>query len=132
MFKHGIRQIVVVALLCSSLPLYAIRPVYTAQQQQAAKVRKALEELGSGDIRLAVVTRDGRTIAGKLVNTRDGRFGIMDPQQGTITNVGFGDVTGIHANNLSTGASVGIGVGVTAAVLLLLYCGLGERGFCHN
>lgn len=62
----------------------------------------------------------------------NGGFGITDLQDGSITDVSLADVTGIHANNLSTGESVGIGVGITAGVLLLLYCGLSERGFCRN
>lgn len=132
MSTNKILRIAVVALLCSSLPVYAIRPVYTEQQKQAAKMKEALQKLGSGYVRVAVVTRDGRTVAGRLGIMNNGGLGIINLQDGSITDVNIANVTGIHANNLSTGESVGIGVGITAGVLLLLYCGLSERGFCRN
>lgn len=95
-------------------------------------MKEALQKLGSGNVRVAVVTRDGKTVAGRLGSMNNGGLGIINLQDGSITDVNFADMTGIHANNLSTGESVGIGIGITAGVLLLLYCGLSERGFCRN
>jgi hypothetical protein len=129
MIKHTISKVVVLTLL-SSLAAHSIQPVYTARQGHAAKVRGALQKLGSGDIRVAVGLRDGRTISGRLARVGHHGFSIVELQQATSTNLSFDDVSSMRGNNLSTGAKVGIGV--AAGVLVLIYCGLSEGGLCRN
>lgn len=46
MNKRKVLRIAVVALLCCNLPAYAIRPVYTEQQKQAAKMKEGPAKTG--------------------------------------------------------------------------------------
>jgi len=132
MITRRILKFAVVVFLCSSLPAYAIQPVYTPAQKQVLKIKEALQKLGPGDIHVDVKTRDGKIISGRLAGINNRRLGVMDLRQGTVTDVNLENVSAVQANNLSTGAKIGIGVGAAAAVWLLSVCGMGERGFCRN
>ena len=127
--KSAFAAILMFSFWTFALPAEAISPVYPKQDKKTAKLRSALQRLGSGDVRVEVVLKDGQSFSGKLQNVNTNGFLLDDHQRGTI-NVSFDHVTSIKANNLSTGTWVWIGVGVAAWMLAI--CRLGSGGFCHS
>ena len=128
---HRFIATALVFILTASIPSKAISPVYSRQQAKP-KIAAALEKLGAGNsTHVAIVLRNAHRIQGNLTSARPAHLVITD-YAGVPHGIAPADITGIHGNNLSTGAKVGIGVGAAAAVLFFIGCGLSERGFCRN
>jgi hypothetical protein len=85
------------------------------------KIRDGLAKLGTGqDARVAVKLRDKTKIAGYISEIKQDSFSIADVGTGLSTEVALSNVTQVKGHNLSTGAKVAIGLGIVAAVLLIL------------
>ncbi|HKA19611.1 MAG TPA: hypothetical protein VKN18_15075 [Blastocatellia bacterium] len=92
------------------------------QAQRAEKVRSAILKLGVGpDARVALKLRDNAKLAGYISSANDDSFVVTSLKTGNTATVVYNDVTQVKGNNLSTGASIAIGIaiGVGATFLLL-------------
>ncbi len=89
----------------------------------AAKVKAGVAKLGVGtDATISVKLRNKKKLAGYISQIEEEAFVITDTKTGAETRVGYGDVTKVKGNNLSTGAIIAISVGVAVgATLLVLY-----------
>jgi hypothetical protein len=91
------------------------------QAKFTQKIRDGITRLGTGqDARVAVKLRDKTKIVGYISEIKQDSFSIADVRTGTSTEVALNNVTQVKGHNLSTGAKVAIGLGIVAAVLLIL------------
>ena len=89
--------------------------------RRAEKVRTQLAKLGTGpDARIKLILRDKTKLEGYVSEAGADTFAVTDGA-GKTTTVGYGQVGKAQGNNLSTGAKVAIGVGVGAAVTLIIF-----------
>ena len=87
---------------------------------RAAKVRAQLAKLGTGkDARVKLELRDKTKLEGYLSEAGDTHFAVTD-EGGKTTSVKCSQVKKAQGNNLSTGAKIAIGVGIAAAVVLII------------
>lgn len=118
--------------LCGAMILMLAAPPAIAKSKAekeahfTAKVRAGVAKLGVGpDTRVEVKLRDKTKLKGYISEATADAFSITDPKTGTTTVVAYPDVTKVKGNNLSTGATiaiaVGLAVGATILVLYLMY-----------
>jgi len=127
MFKKSLS----VALCGAMILMLAAQPVIAKSKaekeaQFTAKVRAGVAKLGVGpDTRVEVKLRDKTKLKGYISEATADAFSVTDPKTGTTTAVAYPDVTKVKGNNLSTGATiaiaVGLAVGATILVLYLMY-----------
>ena len=122
MFKK-VLSLLLVALLMN---LVWVRPAYADSKEEkqarfAEKVKANVLKLGTGEAaRVKVKLRDKTKVEG-YISAADGEgFTVMNPKTGTATSVAYAQVKSVKGNNLSTKAKIAIGVGVAAAVILLV------------
>ena len=90
------------------------------EAERAEKVRAEMSKLGTGaDARVKVELRDKTKLEGFVSEAGAEHFAVTD-KSGTTTRVSYEQVRKVRGHNLSTGAKVGIGVAVGAAVTLLV------------
>lgn len=91
------------------------------QARFAEKVKASVLKLGTGEAaRVKVKLRDQTKLEG-YISAADGEgFIVTNPQTGMATEVAYPQVKSVKGNNLSTGAKIAIGVGIAAAVILLI------------
>ena len=88
--------------------------------ERAEKVRAQFAKLGTGkDALVRVELKDKTKIEGYLSEAGADSFTVTN-REGKATTAPYQDVKKAHGNNLSTGAKIGIGAGVAAAVVLLI------------
>ena len=91
------------------------------EAKRAEKVRTQLARLGTGkDARVRVQLRDKTKLEGYLSATDADTFTVTD-NAGKSTTVPYPQVKKAQGNNLSTGAKIAIGVGIGAAVTLIIF-----------
>ena len=91
------------------------------EAQRAEKVRTQLAKLGTGsDARIKLVLRDKTKLEGYISEASATTFAVTD-RAGKTTTVEYAQVGKAQGNNLSTGAKVAIGVGIGAAVTLIIF-----------
>jgi hypothetical protein len=89
---------------------------------RAAKVRQAIVKLGTGEAaRVKLELRDGAKFVGYVTAAGEDSFTVADARTGVATIVPYPQVKKVSGNNLSTGAKVAIGVGIVAAVVIILW-----------
>jgi hypothetical protein len=89
--------------------------------RRAEKVRTQLSKLGTGrDAQVRLELRDKMKLEGYLSEASADSFTVKD-KEGKTTTVPYQDVKKAHGNNLSTGAAIAIGAGITAAVVLIIF-----------
>ena len=118
-----ILSLVLVALLINSagVPLAYAGTKEDKQARLAAKVKANVLKLGTGEAsRVKVVLLDKTKVEGYVSAAGDETFTVTDPKTGAATAVAYPQVRSVRGNNLSTGAKIAIGVGVAAAVVLLI------------
>ena len=117
------------ALLSALLLQAAIVPAFARSDSdkeaaRAAKVRAQFAKLGAGkDARVKLELRDKTKLEGYLSEADDTHFAVTDAS-GKTTSVEYSQVKKVRGNNLSTGAKIAIGVGISVAVVvtfILLY-----------
>ena len=107
-------------LQAAALPAFAATAA-EKEAKRAEKVRSQLVRLGTGsDARIKLVLRDKTKLEGFVSEAGARTFAVTDGA-GKTTTVGYGQVGKAQGNNLSTGAKVAIGVGVGAAVTLIIF-----------
>ena len=117
----------VCSLMLSALLLQAAAvPAFAAasaekEAKRAGKVRTQLMKLGTGeDARIKLVLRDKTRLEGYVSEAGAETFAVTD-REGNTTTVGYGQVGQARGHNLSTGAKIAIGVGIGAAVTLIIF-----------
>ncbi len=90
------------------------------EAQRAEKVRTQIAKLGTGSgARVKLELRDKTKLEGYVSEAGAESFVVTD-KTGKATTVGYPQVGKAKGNNLSTGAKIAIGVGVAAAIVLLI------------
>jgi hypothetical protein len=84
----------------------------------ASEVKAGIAELGTGtSSRMRVVLYDKTKYHGYITEIAEDHFVVADAKTGATAPIGYTEVKGIKGNNLSTGAKIGIGVAIAAAVI---------------
>jgi hypothetical protein len=120
MFKK-ICSVMLSALLLQAAAVNAFAGTSAEKEvRRAEKVRTQLAKLGTGkDALVRVELRDKTKVEGYLSEAGADSFTITD-REGKATTVPYQQVKKAQGNNLSTGAKVIIGVGIGAALTLLI------------
>lgn len=93
----------------------------TKQAEWQAKVKSKIEKLGVGEHALIEVKlKDKTKVKGYISEISDDYFVVMDKVSSTSTKIPYPQVKQAKGNNLSTGAKIAIGLGILAAVLVIL------------
>lgn len=104
---------------------WAIQPAGPALNGKAARVKSAVERLGTGTSAVvAVRLRDKSVVSGWVSNLGADAFQVTDPHTGVLSTVRFVDVSRLAGANLVSGDTVQYGGGIrgklakTAALVL--------------
>ena len=94
---------------------WAIQPAGPVLSGQAARVRSAVERVGTGtDALVAVRLRDNSVVSGWISGVAQDRFQVTDPHTGVLSTVKFVDVSRLAGANLVSGDTVQYGGGIRA------------------
>ena len=121
MFKRLSSTVLVITVFSLSLT-----PVYPAsdnkkQVQFEAKVKEAVLKLGTGSTaRVDLRLRDKTKIKGYIAEASDETFVVVDSISSADQVIPYAQVKQIKGQNLSTGAKIAIGVGITVGVIAVL------------
>lgn len=121
-----LRKLFSLALVALLINLAGVRLAYADSKEEkqarfAEKVKTSVLKLGTGEAaRVKVKLRDKTKLEG-YISAADGEgFTVTNLKTGTATPVAYPQVKSVKGNNLSTKAKIAIGVGVAAAVVLLI------------
>jgi VIT1/CCC1 family predicted Fe2+/Mn2+ transporter len=112
-------------MLTALLMQAAIVPAFAAtkaekEAKRAEKVRTEFAKLGTGkDARVKLELRDKTKVEGYLSEATEDHVAVIDAD-GKTTVVTYPQVRKAQGNNLSTGAKIGIGAAIGAAIVLLV------------
>ena len=114
-------SVVLAALLIQSVAVPAFAKSDAGKEaKRAGKVRTQLVKLGTGkDARVSLELRDKTRLEGYISEAGAESFVVTD-SAGKATTVAYPQVKKAQGNNLSTGAKIAIGVGIGAAIVLLI------------
>ncbi len=99
------------------------------QSRHAAKVKQNIFKLGVGrDARVALKLQDKTQLVGYVSEAGEHSFVVTHSKTGAATIVAYPDVAQVKGQNLSTGAKIAIGVGIAAAIILILIL----KKYCDN
>ena len=114
------------ALVVLLINLAGVRLAYADSKEEkqarfAEKVKTSVLKLGTGEAaRVKVKLRDKTKLEG-YISAADGEsFTVTNSKTGAATQVAYPQVKSVMGNNLSTKAKIAIGVGIAAAVILLI------------
>jgi hypothetical protein len=94
----------------------------------AAEVKAGVASIGAGkSTRVRVLLSDKTKYHGYITEIHDDYFVVTEAKTGATAPIAYPEVKGIKGNNLSTGAKIGIGVGIAAAVAIIAVI-LSSRG----
>ena len=114
-------SVVLSALLlqAAAVPAFA-KSSAEKEAKRAEKVRTQIAKLGTGkDALVRLELRDKTKLEGYISEAGAESFVVTD-RTGKATTVGYPQVGKAKGNNLSTGTKIAIGVGVAAAIILLI------------
>jgi len=116
------------ACLMTFCILTALAPAASAKTKAekdavfAERVRVGIAKLGAGeDARVEVRLRDRSKLAGYIQSSDADGFVIRDFAAGNATIVAYANVAKVKGHNLSTGAKIAIGIGVTVGIIILIW-----------
>ena len=114
-------SVVLAALLLQSVAVPAFAKSGAEKEaRRAEKVRTQLAKLGTGkEARVRLELRDKTKLEGYVSEAGAESFVVTD-SAGKTTTVAYPQVVKAKGNNLSTGAKVAIGIGIGAAIVLLV------------
>ncbi|HEY0006475.1 MAG TPA: hypothetical protein VGB17_16960 [Pyrinomonadaceae bacterium] len=114
------------SIALSMLMLHAISYAPLASETPKEKAKKAMlvsqvkagvSSLGTGtSSRVRVLLYDKTRYDGYITEIAEDHFVVKDAKTGATAPIAYPEVKGIKGNNLSTGAKIGIGVAIAAAV----------------
>ena len=114
-------SVVLAALLLQSAAVPAFAKSNAEKEAaRAEKVRTQLAKLGTGrDARVRLELRDKTKLEGYISEAGAESFVVTD-SAGMATTVAYPQVSKAQGHNLSTGAKIAIGIGIGAAIVLLI------------
>jgi hypothetical protein len=114
-------SVVLSALLLQAAAVTAVAATKAEKDaRRAEKVRTQLAKLGTGgDARIKLELRDKTKLEGFVSESGADTFAVTD-RAGKTTTVEYSQVSKAKGHNLSTGAKIAIGIGIGAAVTLLI------------
>jgi hypothetical protein len=120
MFKK-VCSIILSALLMQAAAIPAFAGTSAEKEaKRAEKVRTQIAKLGTGkDAVVRLELRDKTKLEGYVSEDGADTF-VVTNKAGVATTVAYPQVGKAKGNNLSTGAKIAIGIGVAAAIVLLL------------
>jgi hypothetical protein len=117
------------SLILSMLLLHVFSPASIANEnplerakkaQLASEVKRGIAYLGVGKSSVVrVVLYDKTKYHGYITEISDEDFVVADAKTGATAPIAYPEVKGIKGNNFSTGAKIGIGVAIAAAVVII-------------
>lgn len=133
MFKIN-HALMLIGALILSMSAASMTPGKSKEEKAAefaGKVKAGITRLGVGpDARVMVKLRDKTKLNGYVSQIGDESFVVADVRTGVTTEVQYPDVARVKGNNLSTGATiaiaVGLAVGATILTLYLIYLAGGD------
>ncbi len=91
------------------------------QARFTEKVKAGIARLGTGEpARVKVKLSNKTKLNGYISEAGDENFVVVDAKTGAATRIAYADVQQVKGNNLSTGAKIAIGLGILAAILVIL------------
>ena len=91
------------------------------ESKRVETVRAKLDKLGTGkDARVQVELRDKTRLEGYISEASPESFVVVN-KAGVATTVAYPQVVKAKGHNLSTGAKIAIGIGIGAAVTLIIF-----------
>ena len=125
MFKIN-HALMLIGALILSMSAASMTPGKSKEEKAAefaGKVKAGITRLGVGpDARVMVKLRDKTKLNGYVSQIGDESFVVADARTGVTTEVQYPDVARVKGNNLSTGATIAIAVGLAVgATILVLY-----------
>ena len=86
----------------------------------ASEVKAAVAHLGTGKSSVVrVVLTDKTKYHGYITEIAEDYFVVADAKTGATAPIAYPEVKGIKGNNFSTGAKIGIGVAIAAAIVII-------------
>ena len=86
------------------------------------KVKAAIAKLGTGpSAQVEITLRDETKLKGYILQANEEHFVVVNEKTGATTEVDYPHVKKVKGHNLSTGAKVGIGVGIAVVALILIF-----------
>ena len=122
MFKNLLSFMLIGVLVNLSLASYAFGDVKPDKKARTAEnVKLGVAKIGIGETAcVEVKLYDNTKIKGFVKDANDNSFTVITVQNGAEQNIPYSQVKQIEGNNLSTGAKIAIGLGILAAVLVIL------------
>ena len=116
------------ALSVLMLHAFSYAPLASETQTQkakkamlAAQVKTSVAHLGTGASSVVrVVLYDKTKYYGYISEIAEDHFVLVDAKTGATAPIAYPEVKGIKGNNLSTGAKIGIGVAIAAALGIII------------
>ena len=94
----------------------------------AAKVRAGIMKLGTGpQARVRVRLRDKTKLEGYVGRAGEEGFVLVDAKTGAETEIAYSQVKQVKGNNLSTGVTIAIALGLLAALIIITLVALDEH-----
>jgi hypothetical protein len=129
------RKLLSLALAGLLLHTASIQPAFAQskagnQAQLVEKVKAQILHLGVGEAsRVTVRLRNNAKMEGYISKTGEDSFEVTNKKTGDATTIAYDDVAQVKRKGLSTGAKVGIGVAIGAAVTVTaLYINFKKNG----
>ncbi len=122
---------VIVTILVVNLFLCNVAFAKENKIERAEQTKAAIAKLGTGtDAKVQVKLYDGTKFKGYITEATSGDFSVMNEKTQMVNKVPYPAAKQVKGNNLSTGAKIAIGVGIGAAIILLVYIiGVNQPGF---
>lgn len=122
MLKKCLALVLAIAVFQLANAAPAVAATKAEKEARAAeKVRAAVLKLGTGEsARVRVRLRDKTKLEGYVGEAGADSFTVVDLKTGAATVVTYPSVKQAQGNNLSTGAKIAIGLGITAIILLII------------
>ena len=118
------------SLFLSVLLLQAFSPTSLAvdgalerakKSQLVSEVKAGVAQLGAGKTSVVrVVLHDKTKYHGYITEIGEDFFIVADAKTGATAPIAYPEVKGIKGNSFSTGAKIGIGVGIAAAIAIIV------------
>ena len=103
------------AVLANDNPLERAR-----KAQLASEVKAGVKRIGTGKSAVVRVVLDDKSkYHGYITEIAEDYFVVADAKTGATAPIAYPEVKGIKGNNFSTGAKIGIGVAIAAAVVII-------------
>ena len=120
------KRVISVTLIMLLVNVAGVRLVYGESKEEkearfTEKVKASILTLGTGEAaRVKIKLRDKSKLDGYISAADDESFTVISTKTGLATTVAYPQVKSVKGNNLSTGAKIAIGVGIAAAIFLII------------